>query len=558
MTAAIYARKSTDQNGVADEAKSVTRQVDHARAYAKGKGWTVDETHIYVDDGISGAEFAKRPDFLRLMNALKPAPPFNILIMSEESRLGRESIETAYALKQLVQAGVRVFFYLEDRERTLDSPTDKVMLSLTTFADEMERERARQRTHDALIRKVRSGYVAGGLCFGYRNIEVLGGDGKRSHVVRQIEDSEADVVRRIFHLCADGYGLKAIAKGLNGEGAISPRAQQGRSRSWAPSSVREVLYRPLYRGEVVWNQTRKRDRWGQSRRGVRQESEWVRVPAPDLRIVDDTAWAAAHTRLDAARAVYFKGTNGRRFGRPAIGNPSKYLLTNLAQCGVCGSSLKVRTRSHRHFRAKFYGCSGYHDRGRTVCPNGADVPMEDADNIVLEAVLDDVLTQDVLEDAVNEAISTVQGEDDTGSASARVDKEIARLEGEQTRLANAIAAGGNLDGLVLAMKDRETHLWQLRQERHALDRSHSAPLPEPNRLRRDLQDLAEEWRDVLIKEPAHARAILIKLLVGRVTFTPGDQPKRWKLSGQGTVSGLFSAECFPLGMASPTGFEPVS
>ena len=111
MQAAIYARKSTDQHGVADEAKSVTRQVDHARAYAERKGWIVADDHIYVDDGISGAEFAKRPSFLRLMNALKPEPSFQVLIMSEESRLGRESIETAYALKQLVQAGVRVFFY---------------------------------------------------------------------------------------------------------------------------------------------------------------------------------------------------------------------------------------------------------------------------------------------------------------------------------------------------------------------------------------------------------------------------------------------------------------
>jgi hypothetical protein len=31
-----------------------------------------DEAHIYVDDGISGAEFAARPGFVRLMNALKP------------------------------------------------------------------------------------------------------------------------------------------------------------------------------------------------------------------------------------------------------------------------------------------------------------------------------------------------------------------------------------------------------------------------------------------------------------------------------------------------------
>ena len=129
MTAAIYARKSTDQN-VADEQNSVTRQIDHAREYARAKGWTVLDQHVYVDDGISGAEFAKRPGFVRLMNALTPRPPFHVLVMSEESRLGREGIETAYALKQLISAGVRVFFYLEDRERTLDSPIEKVMLSI--------------------------------------------------------------------------------------------------------------------------------------------------------------------------------------------------------------------------------------------------------------------------------------------------------------------------------------------------------------------------------------------------------------------------------------------
>ena len=73
MIAAIYARKSTDQN-LPDDEKSVTRQIEHATAYAARKGWTVDAAHVYVDDGISGAEFVKRPGFLRLMNALKPRP----------------------------------------------------------------------------------------------------------------------------------------------------------------------------------------------------------------------------------------------------------------------------------------------------------------------------------------------------------------------------------------------------------------------------------------------------------------------------------------------------
>jgi hypothetical protein len=64
------------------------------------------------------------------MNALTPRAPFQVLIMSEESRLGREQIETAYALKQLVTAGIHVWLYLEDRECTLDSPTAKYLASV--------------------------------------------------------------------------------------------------------------------------------------------------------------------------------------------------------------------------------------------------------------------------------------------------------------------------------------------------------------------------------------------------------------------------------------------
>src|SRR5262245_41473399 len=185
----------------------------------------------------AGAEFAARPGFLRLMNALKPRPAFQLLVMSEESRLGRESIETAYALKQIVTAGVRVFFYLEGRERTLDSPTDKIMLSLATFADELEREKARQRTYDTMQRKARAGHVTGGPTFGYTNVDVPAPNGTRAYVVQEINETEAASVRRIFELAAAGEGLKGIAKRLNSEGAKAPRPQCGRPAGWAPSTV---------------------------------------------------------------------------------------------------------------------------------------------------------------------------------------------------------------------------------------------------------------------------------------------------------------------------------
>ena len=76
LSAAIYARKSTEQN-VTEEEKSVTRQIEMARACAKSQGFDVAQEHIYVDDAISGAEFDRRPGLMRLLNTLRPQAPFS-------------------------------------------------------------------------------------------------------------------------------------------------------------------------------------------------------------------------------------------------------------------------------------------------------------------------------------------------------------------------------------------------------------------------------------------------------------------------------------------------
>ena len=359
MVAAVYARKSNEQSGIADEQKSVARQIDHARQYAARKGWSVADEHVYVDDGISGAEFSNRPVFVRLMNALKPRPAFQALVMSEESRLGREAIETAYALKQLVTAGVRVFFYLEDRERTLDSPTDKIMLSLTAFADELEREKVRQRTSDAMIRKARAGHVCGGACFGYRNVEITapGPDGRlhRQFVRREVEPDEAAVVRRIFELCAAGDGLKGITKRLNADRAPSPPSQRGRPKAWAPSSVRAVLYRESYRGVLVYNRTRKRNQWGHKTYTDRPSTDWIRVETDDVRIVSEALWQAAHDRLTERRENYHAWTRTDAREKPEARGGKR----RLPAVGICILWLLWRLRAG-HF-------AGIHEI-RTVVP----------------------------------------------------------------------------------------------------------------------------------------------------------------------------------------------
>ncbi len=556
VIAAIYCRKSTDQSGVSDEQRSVARQEEHARAYAARKGWRVLDEHVYVDDGVSGAEFATRPGFVRLMNALdvkRARAPFQVLVMSDLDRLGREMIETGYALKQLDQARVHVYSYFDDREIAVDTPSAAFMMQAQAYAAQIEREKARQRAFDASVRKARAGHVTGGACFGYKNVTVLDASGVKSHVTREILAPEAAVIRRIFQLRADGYGNKAIAKRLNADGAPAPRPQQGRPAAWAPSTVREVLYREAYRGEPVWNQTRKRNQWGQHRQTARPSSDWVHRSAPDLRIVSEDVWQRAHARIEAARAVYMRGTNGHAFGRPALGSPSPYLLTNFATCGCCGGTLKVRTRSHGRQRAKFYGCAGYHDRGRTVCTNGADIPMADADAIVLEALLDDVVTPDIIRAAVDRALAQLLGADDSDSRRERLDAELAKLERERDRLVAAIASGGALDSLVEALREREQRRAALIAERQAIAAQRPATALDARRLRAALEARGAEWRQGLGgRLAAHVRPTVSQLLVGRVSFRPLESKGRWEMTGEGTLADCSRAS-FSLRYGVPEG-----
>jgi len=320
MIAAIYARKSNDQN-LPDKEKAVTRQVERARAYAARKGWTVADAHVYADDGISGAEFMKRPGYLALMNGLRRRPPFQILIVMEQSRLGRPFDEVPYALKRITDAGVRVYCYLTDSEVKRESAADKFMIHAIAFVDDMAREQSRDRTRDALRRKVERGHVAGGLVYGYRNIR---GDG---HVTREIIPEEAEIIRRIFREIAAGAGYLKVAQGLNADGVRGPdlqRLTRGPGHThWAASSIRAMIFRDLYRGQVVWGRTRWADQGG-----TKRKLGYARTAGP-------------------GRAVYLKRTHGQAWGRPTNPTEPKYLLTGLLRCKHCGGGLHVSKQSGR-------------------------------------------------------------------------------------------------------------------------------------------------------------------------------------------------------------------
>src|SRR5687767_4334932 len=249
MIAAIYARKSTAQDDVAEEAKSVPRQINGARAFIKAKGWTLDEAHVYSDDGVSGALFANRAEFQRMMRDAA-AGAFEAVVFYDLDRFGRNARHTMDALNTLADLGVTIWDYSTGQQVDLDSFEGELMTFMKARFAQQYRDQVRKHTRDAMRQKAEAGYVTGGKVFGYDNVRIAKGQ-----TTRVPNEAEAAVVRDIYTRFAAGEGLRTIALALNHAGALSPRAQQGRPNGWSSSSVREVLARPAYRGEVVFGKT---------------------------------------------------------------------------------------------------------------------------------------------------------------------------------------------------------------------------------------------------------------------------------------------------------------
>jgi site-specific DNA recombinase len=110
----------------------------------------------------------------------------------------------------------------------------------------------------------------------------------------QVDPEEAQIIRKLFRLYADGLSIKSVTKQLNSQHVQSPRPRPGCEHSWAPSSVKNILESRRYIGVVTYGRTKK-IRNPQTRKGIYRrlrESEWIKVASPEQRIVRDELWNA--------------------------------------------------------------------------------------------------------------------------------------------------------------------------------------------------------------------------------------------------------------------------
>jgi DNA invertase Pin-like site-specific DNA recombinase len=575
MIAAIYARKSKKRPGedAESESESVETQVIGARAFiAAQRGWTLDESNIYKDDGRSGALFASREEFQRMMRDAE-AGAFGAIVFFDLDRFGRNAQKSMEALNALAEFGVEVYDYSTGTAVDLESFEGETMTFLKTRFAQQYFAQIRKHTKAAMRRKAAMGHATGNRIFGYENFPVVVGDEVHHRELRIVEE-EANIIRDIYARCAAGQGARTIAAALNRKGVPKPRAQQGRADGWSVSTVRAVLRRPLYRGEIVYGRTAKA--YGRELRKVyrgtkrekgqipKPEKTWTRCDLPDVadrvRIIDPDLAARVDARLDDRRERYI-ASRIRNDGRAPEKAHGKYLLSGgMLICPTCGGHFEARKNPWKPRRkteallppnarvghpGHVYICSTRR-RKPGVCINTLALPIDETDDTVLSIIEGEVLNRTY----VRELLSLVESApDETDLLLA----QRAKLQGEVDNLVDSIAKGIPADTVASAINDRQSAIRKL----DAQLRTPKVTRTDRERLKAALEQRAKDWKRELRAEPRIARLVLRRLVGPIVLHDESERPAFVKWEAQPTV-GLLDGLAPPIWLASRVGFEPTS
>ena len=217
--------------------------------------------------------------------------------------------------------------------------------------------------------------------YGYRRVKV--NDGVKERPTLEVDPATAPVVKEVFESSLTGNGLKEICKTLNDRG-VTNRASDGTRRT------PYLLTNEAYTGTAVW---------GSANRGEKVQ-EPVRV---------EGAWPALVSRKlfdDVRQAMRGRAPKVQRPAR--VG--SKFLLSGLLKCGVCGRPYSAQGAKSGQFA--YYICSTLCREGAGTC-SARYLNASRVEDFVVEKIRERILTEETIVELVKlvaEEIDAMAGE----------------------------------------------------------------------------------------------------------------------------------------------------
>ena len=267
---AFYGRCSTEDNQ--DPETSLGWQLSNARKFVEPLGGTV--TAEFFDVGQSrSVPWERREEAARLLVQLKRADRgWSAVVVGEGTRCWFGN-QFSLIAPRFAAYGVDLWVPELGGMFNARNPSHKMLMSVLGGMSESERQHVQARVRAAMdAQVVNEGRHQGGRApYGY--VVADGGlhpnprkaaEGYRLRILA-IDESSAEVVRRIFAEYLEGRGDRAIANGLNRDGVQCPSARRPDQNShrladgWQGSTVRSILENPRYTGYAFFGRWAKHE-----------------------------------------------------------------------------------------------------------------------------------------------------------------------------------------------------------------------------------------------------------------------------------------------------------
>lgn len=125
---AAYARVSSDSE---DQLNSFAAQI---RYYTELLQNSTDAVFVdmYADEGITGTQAKKRPEFLKMIGLCRQRK-IDLILTKSLSRFARNKVDSLNYIRELKALGIAVFFEKENIN-TLESDTEMMLTIMSCFA----------------------------------------------------------------------------------------------------------------------------------------------------------------------------------------------------------------------------------------------------------------------------------------------------------------------------------------------------------------------------------------------------------------------------------------
>ena len=390
LRVAAYCRVSTDSDEQLDSYEA--QLAYYTDAIAKNPKWRF--AGIYADEGITGTQANKRPNFQKMIRDCEKGK-IDFILTKSVARFARNTVDSLRYVRKLKAMGIGVFF----EEQALDSmkSENEMFLGLYSVMAQAESENISANVRWGIQQRMKSGTFA----FRYTILGYRRGENGEPEIIPE----EAEIVRKIFNMYLEGASLDQIKSYLETNGI---KTKKGKS-VWSKQIIQDMLCNERFAGDMLLQKTYIENCINKKVKKNRGEMAKYLITNTHPAIISKETFKLVQAEIA-------RRSSKRKTSDLSITEQGKYsgkfALTEILVCGECGSPYRRKTWVIKGEKKRVWRCLNRVEHGTQYCKRSVSIDEEKLQEAICRGLRNAFEYQDEVSELILSGLSyAVTGDD---------------------------------------------------------------------------------------------------------------------------------------------------